>query len=397
MLHPAAARRRVLSLLLVAYGVPAVLVRAQAPGGVDPAPAGFDLNVGVGTRFTTDPGLASDDEGADGDSITDLRAELIGHRRSPRTDWSVRYSPFYTRYRSNSQLDSINHALNLDGRYVVTPLSRLSLLERFFYSQDLLQIDAAESAGEATILTSQSNRWRNFTDAAFDASLSRSLTLQVGASTRIERFDLDPLVNSEMYSGRCGIKKQVGREGSISSTYSYSRFDFQGDGLAGAEAQGVDLSWSHGSAERTEWALSAGVSKVSQGRDRENRLTAAASLHHPFRRYDFISAFRRSLGADSGVANVTVVQDAHAGISRRLGGRASLTVRGEYGTRDSVLESGDRLALDYAGGAIQAAIRLNPRLSIAGEARRRRQDVTAGAGEDLTVDTFFLRLDFRIF
>lgn len=393
----ATAWRRFLGPLVVACALPAAEARAQAPGPIDPTPNGFDLNVGLGMRFTSNPGLAADGGGSEGDSIADLRAELIGRRSSPRTEWSARYAPFYTRYGSHSQFDAVNHALGVDARYIVTPRSRLGLIDRFHSSRDLSLVDSGEPGAEPIILTRLTRRWRNFADAAFEAALSRSLSLQVGASSRVERFDLSPSVDSNMESARLGIKKQVGREDSFATTCSYSRFGFQGQGVDGAEAQGAELSWSHGAPTRTDWTLSAGVSRVARGPDRQNRLTATASLHRPFRRLDFVSAYRRGLGADSGVANVTVAQDAHAGISARAGQRATLALRGEYGTRDSVLESGDRLALSYTGGALLGTITINEHLSISGEARRRSQRASEGAGDDLTVNTCFLRLDVRLF
>jgi len=94
---------------------------------------------------------------------------------------------------------------------------------------------------------------------------------------------------------------------------------------------------------------------------------------------------------------VTVAQNAYAGISGTVGRSASLGVFGEYGTRDSVLESGDRTALTYTGGAIRGSITLDPRFSISGEARRRKQTAAEGSGEDLTVDTLLLGLVFQVF
>lgn len=393
----ATAWRQVLCLLLVACGLPAVPARAQVPVVVAPEPNGFDLNLGMGIRHTSNPALESGGGGSEGDAITDFRADFRGHRGSPRTDWSASYAPFYTRYGSNSQFDTVNHALTVDARYALTPRSRLGLSDRFHASRDMSHVDIAETAGEAVILTRVTKRWRNFADAAFDSNVSRSLSLQLGASSRIERFDVSPSVNSNMDSARLGVRKQVGRVDGFTTTYSYSRFGFQGQGVDGAQAQGMDLAWSHGAPARTDWVLSAGMSKVARGTDRQNRFTAAASLHHPFRRLDFISGYRRGLGADSGVANVTVAQDASAGISGRAGRRTTLALRGEYGTRDSVLEGGDRLTLSYSGGALQGTLTFNPRLSVSGEARRRRQSVTEGAGDELTVNVFFLRLNWLVF
>src|SRR2546427_1064068 len=235
---------RVLIVLLGACCLPAGLVRAQMQGGAGPRPDEFKLSVGLGGGYTTNPALRSDSGGSSGDSITDLRAGLMDRKSSPRTAWSARYDSLYTRYGSNNQFDSINHALNFDGRYLVTRRTHLNLFEHFFYSRNPLQIGLAAPADETIILTRQTKRWRSVSDAAFDTSLTRSLTLQVGAASRIERLDLSPSIDINTYAGRLGIQKQVGQKDSISSTYSYSRFDFHSESTPNAEAHGLDVSWS---------------------------------------------------------------------------------------------------------------------------------------------------------
>src|SRR3989454_740087 len=389
--------RRVLFLLLGTCCLPTGLARAQMLGGAGPRPDEFKLSFGLGGGYTTNPALRSDSGGSSGDSITDLRAGLMDRKSSPRTAWSARYDSFYTRYGSNNQFDTINHTLNFDGRYLVTRRTHLNLFEHFFYSRNPLQIGGAAPTDETIILTRLTHRWRSISDAEFDTSVSRSLTLQVGASSRIERLDLSPSVDINTYSGRLGIQKQVGQKDSIASTYGYSRFDFQSEGTADVESHRLDLSWSHGPPAGAACVLSAGVSRVLREGERQNRLTAGATLHHPFRRVDFISGYRRSLDADAGVATVTVAQNAYAGMSGTVGRTASLGVFAEYGTRDSVLETGDQIALTYTGAAIRGSIALDPRFSISGEARRRKQTAAEGAGEDLTVDTLFLGLVFQVF
>jgi hypothetical protein len=384
-------------LLMVVGGLPVRSVLAQGQGGIAPAPNAFDLSIGLGGRLTSNAGLGSSAGESTGDSIADLRADLVGHRSSRRTDWSVRYNPFYTRYDRHGEFNALNHALNFDGHYLLTRRSRVVLLQRFFYSRNPLQIGVEDIGGEAVILTRQTKRWRSFSDAAFDSDLSRSVTLHAGSSARFERFDLDTLVDTDMTSGRLGIEKKVGRRDGISSTYTYSRFGFGQQGSADAVAHGLDVAWSHGAPARTEWTLSAGISRVARADDRQNRFTAGASLHHPWRRVDFVSGYNRSLGTDAAVANVTVAQNAYAALSARIGRRASLGVRGEYGTRDSVLGSGDRLSLNYVGGALYGDFPFNPDLSLATELRRRRQDVARGTSENLTIDTLYLGLVFHAF
>src|SRR5438445_5706366 len=186
---------RVLFLLLVACCLPVVLARAQVQGWPAPRPDEFKLSFGLGAGYTTNPGLRSDSGGLVGDTSADLRAGVVDHKSSPRTDWTARYDSSYTQYGNNSQFDAINHALNFDGRYLVPPRTRLNLFEHFFYSRNPLQTGAVAPTDEAVILTRQSSRWRSVTDAALDTSLSRSFILQIGASSRTERLDLSPSID----------------------------------------------------------------------------------------------------------------------------------------------------------------------------------------------------------
>lgn len=370
---------------------------AQAPVAAGSTHGDFKFTLGLGGGYTSNAGLRSEGEGSSGDSITNLRADLSERKTSPRTDWSASYDSFYTSYGTNDQFDSLNHALNFDGRYLVTSRSHLNLFEHFFYSRNPLQIATAAPTTEAVILTQQTHRWRSVSDVAFDTSLSRTLTLLTGAASRIERIDLEPSVDTDTYSGRLGIQKQLGKKDSIATSYGYSRFDFHDEAIPNSQANGVDVTWSHGAPAGPGCTLSAGLSKVTRESASQSLVVAAASLHHPFRRLDFISDYRRSLSADIGVATLTVAQNADAGLSGTLGRSASLGLFAEYGTRDSVLDTGDRQSLRYTGGAIRGSIALNPRLNLSGEARRRKQVGLEGAVEDLTVDTFFMNLVFQVF
>src|SRR6266566_5771742 len=170
----AAKGRRVLISLLAACCLPAVLARAQVQGVAGRRPDEFNLSLGLGGGYTTNPGLRSDSGELVGDTSTYFRAGLVDRKSSPRTDWSARYDSSYTRYGSNSQFDAFNHALNFDGRYLVTPRTHINLFEHFFYSRNPLQTGAVAPTDEAVILTRQTNRWRSVSDVAFDTSLSRS-------------------------------------------------------------------------------------------------------------------------------------------------------------------------------------------------------------------------------
>jgi len=388
---------RIRWILLGACLLPSAPVRAQVTDGNAPRPNEFKVTVGVGAGYTSNPGLQSSNGEVNGDSTGDLRAGLADHRSSARTDWSLKYDAFYRTYASSSAFDSINHSLGYDGLYLVTPLVRLRLGESFFYSRNPLQTGVETPGSDTVVLTRQSNRWRSNSNVALDTLVSRSLTLQIGAASRNERLDLSPSIDINAYSGRVGLSKKLGREDSVSSQYTYSRFNFSGEGTTSSEANGLDFSWSHGPAEGATCALSAGVSRVLQGGASQQLFTAGAAFSHPLRQSSLVWGYHRSLDADAAIASVTVAQNAYAGLTRRIGRSGSLGVVGEYGTRDSTGGTLDAVALRYAGGAVRGSVALSPRCQLSGEARRRKQTTAEGTGDDLTVDTFLLGVVVQVF
>jgi hypothetical protein len=143
--------------------------------------------------------------------------------------------------------------------------------------------------------------------------------------------------------------------------------------------------------------LSTGLSRVTQEGASQQFFMAGAAFSHPFRRSSVAAGYRRSLDADAAISSVTVAQNAYAGLSRSIGRSGSLALFGEYGTRESAAGTGDSLALHYAGGALRGSVALNSRLQLSGEARRRKQTTTDGAGDDLTVNSIVLGLAFQVF
>jgi len=100
--------RRFLALLSLGLLLAGNSLRAQtrvAEG--TPPPRQFDLTVAAGERFTSNPEFLPDpatpqERSPQSDYISDMRLDLSMSRRSDRTHWSLRYSPFYTRYRENN-------------------------------------------------------------------------------------------------------------------------------------------------------------------------------------------------------------------------------------------------------------------------------------------------------
>ena len=360
-----------------------------------PVPKEFSFSLGLGGGYSSNPGLLSESgEAVTGDSTGDFRMGLADHRSSPRTDWSARYDGFYVRHVTNSQFDTFNHFLNFDGRFLVTPRARLSLLESYFYSRNPLQTGILTPDAQAVILTQQSHRWRNVVNATLDTSLSRSWTLQVGANSRIEHLELDPAVDSRWFAGHVGVQKQAARNNSLATTYTYSQYDFSTTGNETAST--LDVSWSHEPPSGSGYVLSTGVSRISREGGSQQWMMAQATYHRPFLRSDFVAGYRRSLDSDAAFATVTLAQDAFVGVSPIVRRSGNLVLFGEYGTRGSTLGPSGTLELHYIGSAVIGSIELSPRIHFSGVARRRRQVGVAGAGETLTVSTVFLGFTFQV-
>ena len=388
-----AGRTAVMVLLASSLGG---VARAQTPAPAKPAPDRFDLSLALGERSTSNPAFQPDNQSPDGDYVSDLRADLAGARKTQRTDWSLHYRPFYTRYRVNDQFDTSNHALDWDGSYRLSRLTNLKLLERFSYSRDPIQVASPET-GDSPVLTRQTKRWRNAADAGVDLGLSRSVSFLMGAFARVDRYQDPGLADTNTYTGRVGVLDHLGRQDRLATTYSYSRFLLNSDAASDVSSHGLDVEWSHGAPGRTELGLSVGLAEVFQSGARQNRFTGGASFHRPFRHADFVTGYRRSLSADTGVASVTLAQNAYAGFSGGLGRRVTLGLVADYGTRKSALTEGTDVDLSYAGGTVRGSVTLNERFSLTGEASRRRQNDAVGVGSDVTADIYFLGLAFKIF
>ena len=369
---------------------------AQTPAGVPPSANRFDLTLSLGERYSSNPTYLQDSQQPEGDTINDFRASLSARRTSERTDWAFEYLPFYTRYHTNDQLDTANHALDYRGRYLISRRSRLTLLDRFSYSRDPVR-GALPETTDATVLTLQTRRWRNRSEAELESDVSRSVSLRLGALAAVDRFEEPLLVDSNTYSGRAGLVKRFGARQSLSSIYTHSRFLLGEDAAPDVNSDGVELGYSFTAGRQTAMDAAAGITRVSREGERQNLLTGSATLSHPFRRLRFTSGYRRSLSADTGTNAVTVSQSAYAGISGTAGRRLDLGAFGDYGTRESALSSGEQVSLTYVGGALRASVILNEWLHLTGEARRLDQSGSGATAEDVTVNTVYLGLDFKVF
>src|SRR5207249_502231 len=102
-------------------------------------------------------------------------------------------------------------------------------------------------SGDAPILTRESKRWSSQSVATLGSQISRSLTLQLGVSNGITRFQDPTLFDSETLSGSAGLQKSLTRRQSVSTGYSYSRFQISAPQQpeVHSNAQGLQAGWSY--------------------------------------------------------------------------------------------------------------------------------------------------------
>jgi hypothetical protein len=366
---------------------------------VTPAPPGrLDLWVSAGRRYSSNPRFQGDLEEFDPDSISELRADLSGGRTTDRTAWSLRYRPAYTRYRDreNQDLDTAVHALEADGSFLLSRRVKLGFLQRFVSTRDPGLVERP-GTGETTVLTRQGRRWVDVSDASLEIGVSPLVSLVFGAGARIDRFEDPAFRGSDQWTGRAGAGRRVGRQDSILGSYTFSRYQLGDDGSADSDSHTLDATWTHGAPGTVELRFSGGWSRLVRADEHRDRITGSASLSKPFRRIRFASGYRRTLTADTGADSVTLAQGAYAGFSGRAGRRVDLGIFGDFGTRDSVLESGEEVRLRVAGASLRGDVTLHPRVVVRGEANRREQDDRTDANIDVTANTFFLGIVLQLF
>ena len=371
-------------------------VLAQAPAkGIPPTPNQFDVYLAAGERWSSNPEFKPESESFEGDYISDLRANISLLRKSERTDWSLQYTPFYTRYRETTRLNTYNHAFDYGGHYSVSRRFRVNLAERFSYIRDPLHLVAL---GEASpILTEQATkRWWSQADAGVEADLSRTLTLDSGVVGRVNRFEDPGLTDSETWAAHAGLVKHLGRNQTLTTMYTYAVFLLSGD-VSDFSSHTLEVGWGHAAPGRAEILLSGGASEVLRQGEQQTWFSGSASYRQPFRRIDLTADFRQGLSADTGVASVNVSQNLTAGLSARIGRNTTLGVTGDYGTRKSALTGETTVDLSYAGAILRGGVVVTERISVAAEASRRKQRDALGTAGDVVVRAYYAGMIFKVF
>jgi hypothetical protein len=373
-----------------------------------PPPNEFSLTGALGERATSNVRGVPDnstDPPPQGDYVSDLRLSFSVVRRSERTDWTLSYQPFLTRYRESSDLNTGNHTFDFDGRYDVSRRVKLTLGQHGNYSRNPLYVARFET-GNAPIVTQETKRWTS--RASFDAAIqiSRTLALHAGGAYGVARFEDPNFYDNQNYSASTGLDKTISRDQTISATYNYSHFVLTAPQLPQSitDAHTVGTAWSYNLTGASGAGISLGATQVSQTGTQQTLFTGDASYHYAFRPLALSIGYRQGLGADLGVSQVNLSRDSYASLSGKAGRSAHWGLVGNYGTRTSALDFGGSENITYIGGAVRGDVILGERLSLLGEVSHRRQDNSGGtvtAGQipsgQVTVDWIFLGLQFKIF
>ena len=362
-----------------------------------------DLTVTLGAGATSNAEFAPSDVAA-GDYFSNLGLDFLTTRRTERTDWSLHYRPFYSRYQRLDSLDTLNHVLSFGGAYDLSRRAKLTLSDYFGYSRNPLYV-ARYEAGDSPVLTRESKRWSNSSSAGVGLELSRSLTLQVGLSGTVQRFEETGLYDSKIYTGSVGLSKEVGRDETFSATYSYSRFLLSAPDLPdlNTTSQGLGMGFSHAWGQGSEVRVSLGPTRVLGEAGWQTLFTGDAFFRHSLQAGDISAGYRQELNADTGFSAVNLAQTMYAGFSGRVGRLVKWGVVGDYGTRESrvvignQLDKGSVVNLMYADVVLRGEVALNPRWSVRGSMSSRRQDEAENPANEILVNSLFLGMTYKIF
>ena len=396
------------TMFLIGSGFSGGISSAQAPvTAAEPQLDEFHLIGAIGERLNSNPTYVSDSSSPDADYVSDLRLEISRLRRTERTEWSLRFVPFYTSYRQNNQLDSGNYTFDFDGNYDLSRRMKLVLAQHGEFSRNPLYV-ARFDTGQVPVLTQESKRWSSRPSATLETEISRALTLQTGVSAGVNRYEDPGLADSETFSGTAGLVKDLDREQAFSTSYAYSgyRFTVAGQPEVNPTSHGLLVGWSRTAEGRGRIAFSAGAALVNQGSAQKTRPIGEASYRRTFRRVEVSAGFRQGLSTDSGTPDLGLVQDLYVALAGTMGRLVSWGFVGNYGTRTSFLDTEGEQDLTYIGGAVRGEVSLHQRLSLLGEVSRRQQNNaqdTGGAGSspipsgDVTVSWIFVGLVFRMY
>jgi hypothetical protein len=340
----------------------------------------------------------------------------------PRMLLALSYSPSYEWVLGDADVNGTSHRLELGLSGNLTRRLKGTVRERLA-SSSTLDLYAPFTEAETIAVTRRGDQLTHSLDVSLDQSLTRRVSLLLGAAHTLRTFEEDDLADSETLSARIGAGFQIAPDRRLDVTATDGTYDFGGGrgtplrllGRNGqADVRTLSLGWSQSFFREGSFRIEAGAFSVDSTRIEavpgepggplvEQRVEesstgwrGALGLSRQLELFGWSLGYRHDVSAGAGFGRAVQVDNAFAGVSTRFGRSLTLGLDANASRHEDLSDEEARLVETLAGTA-----RFNWSFSrvagLNGGYSYIRQDSQVEPFEDLSYSRYFLGLAVQLY
>ena len=341
----------------------------------------------------------------------------------PRMLLALVYSPSYEWALDNADVNGTTHRLELGLSGDLTRRLRATVRERLA-SSSTLDLDFPFTEAETIAVTRRGDQLSHALEVSLDQSLTRRVSLLLGAAHTLRTFEESDLVDSETLGARIGAGFQVSPDRRVDLLATQGTYGF-GDGGAGlpqpgrdeeADVRTLSLGWSQPFLREGSFRIEAGAYSVDSSRiatvpdtggsedtlvrrrveESDTGWRGALELSRQLEFFGWSLAYRHDVSAGSGFGRAVQVDNAFAGVSTRAGRSLTLGLDANA-TRHQDLSDEEASLVETVAGTARFNWSFSRVAGLNGGYSYIRQDSQAEPFEDLSYSRYFLGLAVQLY
>lgn len=146
--------------------------------------------------------------------------------RSVNSELRLAYSPTFSYYKSNEDLNETSHRFMANGNFTLSNKLSLTLMDNFVKSSEISDIRAISNVGP---ITARRELTYNTVSGNISYKLRENLTYRLGASYFFTDYKEPGVTEVKAYSGNMGLDYRSSERTTLSANAIYTKYDFRPD------------------------------------------------------------------------------------------------------------------------------------------------------------------------
>jgi hypothetical protein len=220
--------------------------------------------------------------------------------RSVNSELRLAYSPTFSYYKSNGDLNETAHSFMANGNFSLSNKLSLTLMDNFVKSSEISDIRAISNVGP---ITARRELTYNTVSGNISYKLRENLTYRLGASYFFANFKEPGVTEVKAYSGNMGLDYRSSERTTLSANAIYTKYDFRPD--SDATEQDYLLGITYRLTQTFTIGVDGGVvvTKIEDTGESDTGFIGGVNLTKKFEKGEAALSYRQSViaGAQTGV------------------------------------------------------------------------------------------------